>query len=82
MALGHFTINFALALKTNLRQAITRFEGWVKILGGGAGQDAEENGWEEYFDYIFPDEEKKAPSLKILEMAHKWKKQKTGDEDE
>ena len=33
MALGHFTINFALALKTNLRQAITRFEGWVKILG-------------------------------------------------
>ena len=41
-----------------------------------------ENGWEEYFDYIFPDEEKKAPSLKILEMAHKWKKQKTGDEDE
>ena len=34
MALGHFTINFALASKTNLRQAITRFEGWVKILGG------------------------------------------------
>ena len=32
MALGHFTINFALALKTNLRQAITRFQGWVKIL--------------------------------------------------
>ena len=46
------------------------------------GDDGEENGWEEYFDYIFPDEEKKAPSLKILEMAHKWKKQKTGDEDE
>ena len=44
--------------------------------------DGEDAGWEEYFDYIFPDEEKKAPSLKILEMAHKWKKQKTGDEDE
>ena len=43
------------------------------------GDDGEENGWEEYFDYIFPDEEKKAPSLKILEMAQKWKKQKTGD---
>ena len=44
------------------------------------GDDGEENGWEEYFDYIFPDEEKKAPSLKILEMAHKWKRQKTDDE--
>ena len=31
--IAHFTINFALALKTNLRQAITRFQGWVKILG-------------------------------------------------
>ena len=37
-------------------------------------------GWEEYFDFIFPDEEKKAPSLKILEMAQKWKKQKTDDD--
>jgi len=41
------------------------------------GNDGEDAGWEEYFDFIFPDEEKKAPSLKILDMAHKWKKQKT-----
>ena len=46
--------------------------------------DGDDAGWEEYFDYIFPDEEKKAPNLKILEMAAKWKakKQKTGDDDE
>ena len=39
-------------------------------------------GWEEYYDYIFPEEQAKAPSLKILEMAQKWKKQKTGGEDD
>lgn len=43
------------------------------------GNDGEQVGWEEYFDYIYPEEEAKAPSLKILEMAHKWKKQKTDD---
>ena len=33
-------------------------------------------GWEEYFDYCFPDEQGAAGSnLKILEMAAKWKAQ-------
>jgi len=40
------------------------------------GDDGEEQGWEEYMDYVFPEEEAKAPSLKILEMANKWKRQK------
>mmetsp|Transcript_13633 Transcript_13633/g.41472 ORF Transcript_13633/g.41472 Transcript_13633/m.41472 type:complete len:576 (+) Transcript_13633:416-2143(+) len=40
------------------------------------GEDAEPAGWEEYYDYIFPEEEAKAPSLKILEMAQQWKKRK------
>jgi len=40
-------------------------------------ESGEAAGWEEYFDYIFPEEEAKAPSLKILEMARAWKKQKT-----
>lgn len=31
---------------------------------------------EEYIDYIFPDEEKQAKNLKILEFAHKWKANK------
>lgn len=34
-------------------------------------------GWEEYVDYVFPDDEKTsaATSLKILEAAKKWKRQ-------
>lgn len=30
-------------------------------------------GWEEYYDYIFPDEEAAQPNLKLLAMAKKWK---------
>jgi crooked neck len=38
--------------------------------------DGAELGWEEYFDYHFPDEQGATSSnLKILEMAAKWKKQ-------
>jgi crooked neck len=44
-----------------------------------ATEDGEEAGWEEYWDYIFPGEEQKQQGLKILEMARKWKKQKTAD---
>ncbi|KAL3912028.1 MAG: hypothetical protein SGARI_001359 [Bacillariaceae sp.] len=40
-------------------------------------------GWEEYFDYQFPDDnDQGASSLKILEMAAKWKKQKHDDDDD
>jgi crooked neck len=35
-----------------------------------SGEDA---GWEEYWDYIFPDEEAVNPNLKILEAARAWK---------
>jgi len=38
-------------------------------------------GMEEYYDYIFPDEETAAPNLKILEAAYKWKKQKLAQEN-
>ena len=31
--------------------------------------DGTEAGWEEYYDYIFPDEKGSAPNLKLLEMA-------------
>ncbi|RKO91577.1 hypothetical protein BDK51DRAFT_36289 [Blyttiomyces helicus] len=30
-------------------------------------------GWEEYFDYIFPDDETDRPNFKLLAMAHQWK---------
>jgi len=42
-------------------------------------EDGTTTGWEEYFDYIFPDEANPSQALKILEMAQKWKKQKTND---
>lgn len=29
--------------------------------------------WEEYLDYIYPDEEKEKPAFKLLAMAHEWK---------
>ncbi|KAJ4974527.1 hypothetical protein NE237_007701 [Protea cynaroides] len=38
-------------------------------------------GFEEYYDYVFP-EETQAPTLKILEAAYKWKRQKVGLEDD
>jgi crooked neck len=36
----------------------------------------EEGGWEEYYDYVFPDEEAKLSTLAMLEAARRWKKQK------
>jgi len=41
------------------------------------GADA---GWEEYWDYIFPEEEAAKPNIKLLEMAKKWKQTKEGEE--
>ncbi|KAI3792591.1 hypothetical protein L2E82_06474 [Cichorium intybus] len=38
-------------------------------------------GYEEYIDYLFP-EETQASNLKILEQAYKWKKQKIVSDDE
>lgn len=39
-------------------------------------EDGSQAGMEEYFDYIFPEEQAAVPSLKILEAAYKWKRQK------
>ncbi|KAJ3101496.1 Crooked neck-like protein 1 [Phlyctochytrium planicorne] len=36
--------------------------------GGNGGA-----GWEEFFDYIFADDEVEKPNLKLLEVAHAWK---------
>uniref|UniRef100_A0A0B7A869 Crooked neck-like protein 1 n=1 Tax=Arion vulgaris TaxID=1028688 RepID=A0A0B7A869_9EUPU len=43
------------------------------------GMDA---GWEEYFDYIFPDEELAKPNLKLLALAKKWKETKETTDEE
>ncbi|KAJ1463167.1 hypothetical protein M885DRAFT_581520 [Pelagophyceae sp. CCMP2097] len=45
----------------------------------------EDGSFEEYYDYIFPDERKAPINLKILEMARQWKsneKKRALDEDE
>ena len=39
-------------------------------------EDGTDQGWEEYFDYIFPEDEAAKPNLKLLAMAKMWKKQK------
>ena len=44
-------------------------------------EDGTDAGWEEYWDYIFPDDTAAAPNLKLLQMARMWKqKQAIGDE--
>lgn len=37
-------------------------------------EDGSDAGWEEYWDYIFPDDAAAAPSLKLLQFAHMWRK--------
>jgi hypothetical protein len=41
------------------------------IAGGGTG--GEDEGWEEYYDYHFPDDRDAPVNLKLLEMARLWK---------
>jgi len=43
--------------------------------------DGTEEGWEEYTDYIFPDDAPAKQNLKILEMAKMWKKRKAEDQN-
>lgn len=38
-------------------------------------EDGTEQGWEEVFDYIFPEDEAGRPNLKLLAAAKMWKKQ-------
>ena len=40
-------------------------------------EDGAPAGQEEYYDYIFPEEQGAAPNLKILEAAYAWKKRRT-----
>lgn len=37
-------------------------------------------GWEEYYDYIFPEDTANQPNLKLLAMAKLWKKQQQESE--
>ena len=44
-------------------------------------EDGSDAGWEEYWDYVFPDDTESAPNLKLLEMARIWKHRKALDSD-
>ena len=45
-------------------------------------EDGSDGGWEEYWDYVFPDDSSTASSLKLLQMARKWKQQQENQSDE
>lgn len=38
-------------------------------------ENGEDAGWEEYFEYLFPDEETATSATKLLELAQRWKRQ-------
>ncbi|KAL6258392.1 hypothetical protein P5V15_010350 [Pogonomyrmex californicus] len=39
------------------------------------GEDGNDDGWEEVFDFVFPEDESQRPNLKFLASAKAWKKQ-------
>eukprot|EP01103_Thecamoeba_quadrilineata_P012753 TRINITY_DN336_c0_g2_i1.p1 TRINITY_DN336_c0_g2~~TRINITY_DN336_c0_g2_i1.p1 ORF type:complete len:676 (-),score=115.55 TRINITY_DN336_c0_g2_i1:129-2156(-) len=40
------------------------------------GDDGSDAGWEEYYDYIFPDEKNALQNMKFLQAAREWEKRK------
>lgn len=40
-----------------------------------------DEGWEEFFDYIFPEDEATKPNLKLLASAKAWKKKQEESND-
>lgn len=48
----------------------------IKVVNQETGEEVNEDaGWEEYYDLMFPDDQEQKKNLKILELAHKWKKE-------
>ncbi|KAG8583775.1 hypothetical protein GDO81_008541 [Engystomops pustulosus] len=45
-------------------------------------EDGSDAGWEEYYDYIFPEDAANQPNLKLLAMAKLWKKQQKDDDED
>eukprot|EP00918_Siedleckia_nematoides_P005415 GHVU01011939.1.p1 GENE.GHVU01011939.1~~GHVU01011939.1.p1 ORF type:complete len:118 (+),score=24.90 GHVU01011939.1:33-356(+) len=48
----------------------------VKTKRNLLGADGTSHGWEEYADYVFPEDGVQAKNLKILKAAHDWKRHK------
>uniref|UniRef100_A0A8C7K6E4 Crooked neck pre-mRNA splicing factor 1 n=1 Tax=Oncorhynchus kisutch TaxID=8019 RepID=A0A8C7K6E4_ONCKI len=45
-------------------------------------EDGSDAGWEEYYDYIFPEDAANQPNLKLLAMAKMWKRQQQEEDEE
>lgn len=41
-----------------------------------------DEGWEEFFDYIFPEDEATKPNLKLLASAKAWKRKQEDSTEE
>ncbi len=48
----------------------------------GANLNANVNAWEEYYDYIFPDDKETKKELKIISKAMKWYQKAKGEDEE
>ncbi|XP_034059080.1 crooked neck-like protein 1 [Gymnodraco acuticeps] len=45
-------------------------------------EDGSDAGWEEYYDYIFPEDAANQPNLKLLAMAKMWKRKQVVEEED
>ncbi|XP_043258426.1 protein crooked neck [Colletes gigas] len=48
----------------------------IKRIRRIVGEDGRDDGWEEVFDFVFPEDESQRPNLKFLASAKAWMKQK------
>lgn len=67
--------------RARLKEVVEKLPRKIKKKRMLTAEDGSSAGWEEYFDYVFPDDVAAQPSLKILEMAHKWKLNKRKADD-
>lgn len=67
---------------TKLEKVLAKMPRRVKKRQKIVSDDGVEEGWEEVFDYIFPEDEMVRPNLKLLAAAKQWRKQKEVPETE
>ncbi|XP_062711437.1 protein crooked neck [Aedes albopictus] len=60
----------------SLRKVMAKMPRKVKKRQKIISESGVEEGWEEVFDFIFPEDEMARPNLKLLAAAKSWKKQK------
>lgn len=60
----------------NINEVNSKMPRQIKKRRPVTGDDGAAGGWEEYVDYVFPDDEKAASGLKLMERARLWKLQR------